>query len=314
METGKKDVSRLFFDSVGKPLERSVPLREHSHFEIGGNADFFFKAVSLKKLIAAVRFVQEHGQPFIVIGSGTNILFDDEGFRGLVIKNCAGGVEQVSEEKIRVTSGTPLKDVLQFCIAHHLAGLEFLAGIPGTAGGAVVGNAGAFGQETGEFLEEAVLLDGTGREKRSSKENLAFGYRDSILKRTRDVLLSAVFSLKKDKKRKIVDQIEKNLRWREQKLPPPGAACAGSFFKNPVQPDGNKVSAASLLEKVGAKSLRIGGAGVHPAHANFIVNLKGASAREVLQLAAEMKRRVMEEFGIFLEEEVIFLPATLSRL
>lgn len=302
----------LFSDTIGKPLKKSVPLSQHSSFKIGGMADYFFEAASTLELVNAVCLARECSLPFYVIGDGCNILFDDKGFRGLIVKNEVIGLSRMSEEEIEVLSGTPLKDLVRFCLEEGLSGFEFLAGIPGTVGGAVFGNAGAFGECIGNYFKEAVLLDEKGEEARVKKEYFAFDYRQSYLKQKHDILLKAVFVLREGDRKKIEKRIEENLEKRRKKHPPEETAYAGSYFKNPVFPDGRKMTAGYLLEQVGAKGLKTGQATVHPSHSNFIVNLGKASSQDVLSLASELKKRAKEKYSIELEEEVIFLPANSS--
>lgn len=276
-------------------------------------ADYFFEASSTFELVNAVRLAREYSLSYYVIGGGYNILFDDDGFRGLIIKNAVKGCRrEKKKEEIEVLSGTPLKDLVQLCLEEGLSGFEFLAGIPGTIGGAVFGNAGALGENIGNFLKVAFLLNEKGEETRVKREYFAFNYRHSYLKQKHDLLLKTIFVFQEGERKKIKERIEENLKKREKKHPPEDTACAGSYFKNPVFPDREKVTAAYLLEQVGAKALRVGEAAVFPYHSNFIINQGEASSRDVLTLASELKRRVREKYDIELEEEVIFLPANSS--
>ena len=295
------------------PLRRSVSLRPHSSYKIGGHADYFFAAGSAKDLKSCLCFVHERTLPFYIIGEGTNILFDDAGFRGLILKNEVKGIDRRSKEgRIVAFSGTLLSDLVDLALDDGLEGIEFAAGIPGTVGGAVYGNAGAFGQCIGNLLQEAVLLDKCGEEFKVGREYFGFGYRHSSLKREHFALLKAAFKLTKGDKRKIQAIAQENLEKRRARHPARTMAYAGSYFKNPVLPDGTKMAAGYLLEKVGAKELKVGGAAVYSGHANFILNVGRARAQDVLQLAKELKSRVKKEFGIELEEEVIYLRADSS--
>ena len=315
MKIIKGDFASFFYQKVGEPLQRSVLLSLYSNFRIGGKADYFYEPRSVSQLVKAIRAAQEYDLPYYVIGGGYNLLFDDEGYRGLIIKNSVqspGPLKKGTE--IEVFAGAWLNDLVLYCQQHGLAGFEFLAGIPGTVGGAVFGNAGAFGQNIGEYLKEAILLDEKGEKRKVSAQYFAFDYRFSILKKKHFLLLKAVFSLKKGKPVEIKKRIDETLAVRESKHPPSNIACAGSYFKNPVFPEGKKVAAAYLLDQVGAKKLRVGDAAVHPSHSNFIINLGQASCQDILSLAEELKKRVRAEFGLELEEEVIHLPAEQSML
>lgn len=309
----KEDFPAFFLDSVGRALQQDVPLRDYSRFRIGGTADFFFDAFSSVELLASVRTAREFTLPYYVIGAGCNLLFDDQGFRGLIIRNRTKGLT-VDKEKgeIEALSGTPLEDMIHLCLEEGLSGLEALAGIPGTIGGAVSSNAGAFGGCIGDCLKEAFLLDEKGEEIGVEKKYFAFGYRYSSLKIKHDLLLKAVFALRMGEMRKIKERIDEILEKRNKRHPSEDTAYAGSYFKNPVLPDGEKVVAAFLLDDVGAKDIKVGGAAVYEGHANFILNQGEATAKNILSLAQELKRRVKEKHNIELEEEVIFLPADFS--
>jgi len=312
MKKEEESLTELFQSLVGQPLRRNVPLKEYSTFRIGGPADFFFEAHHLQELKMAIIFALEQKIPFYVIGGGSNILFADEGYRGLIIKNSSRGINLIPDSlEVEALSGTRLADLVEFTCESGLAGLEFLAGIPGTVGGAVWGNAGAFGRSTSDSLVAAFIWE-KGEEKEVDRDFLAFGYRTSRLKEGAYLLLSARFKLEKDKPESIRKRINDILALRRLKHPPEGTFCAGSFFKNVLLPDGQKLAAGLLLDQTGVKGLKYGGAMVYPGHANFIVNTGEARAAEVLHLAAEMKARVREKFGVELEEEVIYLEATSS--
>ncbi|NIM59541.1 MAG: UDP-N-acetylmuramate dehydrogenase [Candidatus Aminicenantes bacterium] len=310
MSDGKQDFPVCFLENMGKHLKKSVPLRDYSNFKIGGKADYFFEAVSITELVKSILLARERSFPYFIIGGGYNILFDDEGFRGLIIRNCVQGIKQIGEKaEIEVLAGTRLEDLINFSIDKGLSGFEFLAGIPGTVGGAVFSNAGAFGHSIGKFLKDAEILNRKGKRVKVKRDYFEFRYRHSILSKQNDVFLRAVFKLQQGEKGEIKSRIEENLEKRKINHPPWDAAYAGSYFKNPVLPDGRRVPAAHFLDEVGAKNMKVGGAVVYGGHANFIINKEKASAQDVLSLAQELKERVKERFGVDLEEEVIFLPA-----
>jgi UDP-N-acetylmuramate dehydrogenase len=296
---------------TGRSLRRDVPLREYSNFRIGGPADLFLEAASTAELASAVRLARSVRIRHRVIGGGFNLLCDDAGFRGLIIRNLAGGLRwDPVEETIETGSGARIDELTAAATERGWGGLEFLAGIPGTVGGAVYGNAGAFGRAVCDVLVEARLLTAAGDEAGVSPSELAFRYRHSRLKDTSDILLQARLRPVVAAPEAIRAVMDEHLALRARRHPPRGTAYPGSYFKNPIQPDGGKQAAGFLLEQAGVRGLRVGGAAVFPGHCNFILNDAGATARDVLDLAAEMKRRVQDRFGIALEEEVIFLPAS----
>lgn len=307
----KDEFPEILARMTGRGPLRDVPLREHSNFRIGGPADYFFEAGSRDDLRATLKAARECGLAAYVIGGGYNLLFDDAGFRGLILHNVSRGVSlDPSGPRVQAESGTPLGELVRFTAEAGLEGLEFLAGIPGSVGGAVYGNAGAFGRSTGEFIESALLLGPGDEERRVPCGDLGFAYRHSRLKSERRTVLEAVFDLRPGRPASVRSRIDGCLALRAGKHPPRDWACAGSYFKNLVLPDGTRKAAGQLLEQVGAKDARIGGAAVYAGHANFLYNAGNATARDVLALAALLKKRVKEAFGIDLEEEVIALPAT----
>jgi len=163
-------------------------------------------------------------------------------------------------------------------------------------------------------LLRAFILDSNSKTAGVDNEHFKFSYRHSGLKEQHDILLRASFAVKESKKEDIANKVQDILEKRKANHPPWDTACAGSYFKNPILPDGNKIPAARLLDKVGAKGQRVGGASVYEFHANFIINIENASARDVRDLASDLKQRIHEEYGIILEEEVIYLPEFGSTL
>jgi len=290
---------------LGDKLKRNEVLAPYTYFRIGGPAAFFFEARKMDDLIDAVLLAQELKIDYFVLGEGSNLLVSDKGFKGMVIKNSCRRIE-VSKNKITAQSGTKLNDLVNMATDCSLTGLESCAGIPGTVGGAVYGNAGAFGHSIGEVLCEGVLLKKDGQLDIVDKDYFDFAYRESKLKRSGDVLLSASFELKNGRKERIRLKVEKNLAERKKRLPWKRNS-AGCFFKNIVTCDGKKISAGFLLDQVGAKELEVGGAGVYTKHANVFMNRGNAKAKEVKKLARILRGRVKKRFGIELEQEVMYL-------
>jgi UDP-N-acetylmuramate dehydrogenase len=290
---------------LGDKLKQNESLALHTYFGIGGAADFFFEAKKIEELFDAVLLAQELKMNYFILGEGSNLLVSDKGFRGMVIRSNCKRV-QTNKNKIMAQSGTKLRDLVNMATANSLSGIEFCAGIPGTVGGAVSGNAGAFGCSLGELLREALVLRKNGEIEIVDREFFEFDYRYSRLKESGDILLSATIQLKKGKKERIKLKIEKNLADRKKRLPR-RRNSAGCFFKNIVTHDGNKVSAGFLLDQVGAKKLDVGDAAVFEKHANVFINRGDAKAKEVKKLARILKDRVKKRFGVELEPEVIFV-------
>lgn len=298
----------LLAERTGKRPDEKVPLALHSTFRIGGPADLFYEAVSGWELGAAVTLARELSVPFFVLGGGSNVLFDDLGFRGLVIRNSE---EKVSEEEGRlvVSSGTRLGSLVSRSMRFDRGGLEFLAGIPGTVGGAIFGNAGAFGHSVSDVLRSVRILR-TGEavgEIEVSGADLGFKYRHSSLKSSREIIVEAVFEAVPGDRRESQSLVASYLLTRKSKHPPLGTACAGSYFKNPISADGKRTPAGCLLEEAGARGMYLGGAAVYEGHCNFLINKGGATARDVLHLADRLKKLVLDRSGVRLEEEVIYV-------
>lgn len=309
-----QDIPRIFLEETGLTLREGVVLSTYSSFRIGGPADYFLEVRESVQLIRAIQIARKYHCPFYVIGRGYNLLFDDSGYRGLIIRNLTSGIKlEADNNSLEVNSGTCLSDLLNESVSKSLTGLEFLAGIPGTVGGAVFGNAGAFGQAIGDRVLEITVLGDNGQEMLINREELHFDYRHSALKNDHKVIVKIRIEVEPASKNEVRRRIEDYLEQRSKKLPPKDTACAGSFFKNPVL-GGKKIPAGQLLEQAGAKGMKVGQAAVYSGHCNFIVNLGGATCRQVLILAEQLKEMAWKHSGVRLEEEVIFVPATSSML
>jgi UDP-N-acetylmuramate dehydrogenase len=304
LPTYNEEVYQKVAQALGERLKRNVALAPYTTFQIGGKANLFFVTEKPEELIFAVRTAGKLLLRFFVLGGGSNVLVSDSGFQGLVIKNECRQV-WIDGTQVTTQSGTLLNDVINSTCRHSLSGLEFAAGIPGTVGGAVRGNAGAFGEAIGDILEQAVVLNPNGEIKEVNRDFFQFGYRESKLKQTGEILLSATFALKKQSTAEVEKRIEDNLRKRRESLPWKDKS-AGCFFKNILQ-GGTKVSAGLLLDQIGAKGMREGGAEVSAKHANFIINSGNAGSEDIARLARKLKNRVKEKFDIDLEEEVVYI-------
>ena len=283
-------------------VKRGAPVAPYTTFGIGGPADVLAEVFTERALQECVRSAMESGMRWLLIGGGSNLLVGDTGFRGLVIVN---RIEHMVVDGHRITAGAgcDLGEVVEAAREHSLSGLEFAIDIPGTVGGAIRGNAGAFGRSIGEIVTRIRLLEGTTLVDRAPSE-LGFAYRHSRLKENTHIVVETEFALQPGDRAEM-DRIMGQHAAQRARRKEKGLHTAGCFFKNPVLPDGSKIAAGQLLEAAGAKEIREGGAGVHAYHANYIVNKGGASAHEVLRVAREMKRRVEEANGITLEEEVM---------
>jgi UDP-N-acetylmuramate dehydrogenase len=300
-------ISQLLFEILGENLMTNELLAPHTTFRIGGPADFFYQAHTPDELVKGLATAKELNLAYFIIGGGSNLLVSDSGFRGLVIKNLCRKI-LVNDNKITAQSGTLISDLVDLSVENSLSGLEFAAGFYGTLGGAVYGNAGAFGRSVCDVFEEGIILTPKGSLETVKRDYFAFDYRYSKLKISKDILLSATLVLQEGEKQRIKSKVKENIKLRKSKLPE-NEGSAGSFFKNikSSRTDSAGVSAGYLLEQVGAKGMRVGDAMIYPKHANIIVNAGKANAEEVKTLARILKCKVKEKFNLELEEEVIYL-------
>lgn len=288
-------------------VAENVPLAPWTTFRIGGPAAAVVTVRSPEEAIRTVRSVAAVGARWTVVGGGSNLLVPDEGYDGVVVLMRAARV-QIVEHDLEAEAGADLARLVSASAWAGLGDLTFAAGIPGTVGGAVVGNAGAWGRAVGECVASVRVLRARTLEAAVlSRDDLGFDYRSSVLQTTGDLVLSVRLALQPADRKALLRQIDDWLARRAQRLP--DQPCAGSFFRNlpPAQPGGPREPAGRLLEAVGAKGLRVGDAAVSERHANVIVNLGHARCRDVLALAEELERRVAEKFGVRLTREVRLL-------
>jgi UDP-N-acetylmuramate dehydrogenase len=282
-------------------VSRELPLAPYCAYGVGGPAEFLYVATTTEQLRHAAVIGRELGVPTTVLGRATNVLVSDAGVRGLVVLARNDRV-RLDGELLTAGAGAVLPDVVKDLAGRGLAGLEFAANIPGSIGGAVIGNAGAYGREVGDALVwTRVLVDGD--EVTAVPGDLALGYRTSALKNNRAaVVLEARFALEGGDRASLLATIERDAELRRARHPLDYGSC-GSFFKNPSR----EAPAARLIDEAGLKGLRIGRAQVSEKHANFLVALPGAGAEDIRRLAAEVARRVFETSGVRLEQEVCLL-------
>jgi UDP-N-acetylmuramate dehydrogenase len=275
-------------------IQNKVKLASYCTYRVGGPADYLCKCKSVSEILESVKHAQENELDYVVVGAGSNVLFSDAGFRGLVIVNNARG-SKFDKKSVIAESGCLLSSLVSRCAEAGLSGLENLAGIPGTVGGAIYGNAGAHGSSVSDYLTKVSVLR-QGREVILKKNELSFGYRKSSFQDNKDIILSASFSLKKGDPDETKAKKQEALKKRAKS--PKGFSC-GSFFKNP---DGE--SAGALIEKAGLKGKSVAGANVAEQHANYIVNTGDATASDIYRLSKKAKDTVQKKFGIELKREV----------
>ena len=292
------NIEKLYAFAPRARVLENEPLARHTTFRVGGPADVLFLPESAQELQQAMELAREAGEDCLVIGNGSNLLVRDGGVRGLVIK-LAGPMSGVSVEgtAIRAQAGASLSQVSRAALQASLTGLEFASGIPGSLGGALAMNAGAYGGELSQVVREAmVLMDG--RVQTLSREELAMGYRTTRVLREGGIVLSAVLDLKEGDAPQIAETMDELNRRRREKQPL-SFPSAGSTFKRP-----EGYFAGALIEQAGLKGYAIGGAQVSEKHAGFLINRGGATASDLLRLIEYVQERVYAQSGVRLETEV----------
>lgn len=276
------------------------PLSAHTTFRIGGPALFYMIPESAEEIREGIRFARERGLPFITIGRGSNMLFPDEGYRGVVMEIGSGmnQIEYCGAGKIRAQAGALLSAIASEAARHSLTGFEFAGGIPGTLGGAVVMNAGAYGGEIKDCIVSARVMDSAGNESCLDREQLELGYRTSVIQKRGDLVLEAEFQFETGDPEEIRETM-KELSAKRRDKQPLEFASAGSTFK---RPEGH--FAGKLIEDAGLRGYRIGDAQVSEKHCGFVVNRGNATAKEVLAVICDVQKKVLESSGVKLEPEV----------
>lgn len=278
------------------------PMSKHTTFRIGGPADFYLCPHSTKEVQQTVQICKEENLPYFILGNGSNLLVSDKGYRGAIIQLWKNFSDiSVKDCCITAKAGALLSKVAAEALEEGLTGMEFASGIPGTIGGAVFMNAGAYGGEMKDIIKEVKVLDDQGEIRVLSNEEMKLGYRTSIVKEKGYTVLSAVLQLKRGEVSVIRETMEdlKNRRTSKQPLDMPSA---GSTFKRP-----EGYFAGKLIMDSGLRGFSVGGAQVSEKHCGFVVNKGGATAEDVTALIREVQRRVKEKFGVELETEVRFL-------
>ena len=284
---------------------KDEPMKNHTTFKIGGNADFLIKTKKKKDIISVYKYAIKNNIPVYIIGKASNLLVKDKGIRGIVIKNLYDDIRILKEYEevveLEIASGTTCTKLAKFALDNSLEGLEFSYGIPGTMGGAIRMNAGAYGGEIKNCVIESLILDKDGNEKILNYDEHQFIYRNSSIAKNGYILLSTKIKLKKGNKEEIKEKMEKNMEARLEKQPY-NMPSAGSVFKR-----GNGFITAQIIDEAGLRGKEIGGAQVSPKHAGFIVNNGTATAEDVINLIEYIKKTVREKFNKELETEVIII-------
>lgn len=276
------------------------PMRLHTSFRIGGPADVYAEVVNIDELKTVLRLMSDTGAEHLVVGNGSNFLVSDKGYRGVMIR-LAGDFDSIELEGncLRVGAAKLLSGVSAFATENGLSGFEFASGIPGSIGGAIYMNAGAYGGEMVDVVRSVKLIKADGSEcYECSGDEMSFGYRMSAIQESGDIATEVVIELKKDDKEAIAERV-KELAYKRNSKQPVQFPSAGSTFKRPANG-----YAAALIEEAGLKGLTVGGAQVSEKHSGFVINIGDATCNDVLELMRIVRQRVYDNSGIVLEPEV----------
>lgn len=278
------------------------PMKKHTSFKIGGNADIFVKVRNNEQIQKIIELAKQENENLTVVGNGSNILVKDNGIRGIVAKMCTDSYEFIDEETIKVDAGVLNAKFSKIALDNELSGFEFAAGIPGTIGGAIKMNAGAYGSEMKNIVMSTTYLDLADNQiKTINNEEHEFSYRKSTFSNKKAIILDTTLKLTKADKEDIQAKINENNESRKAKQPT-DKPSAGSTFKR-----GTDFITAALIDQCGLKGLTVGGAQISEKHAGFVVNMGNATAQDVIELTEIVKQKVYEKFNkqIELEIEVI---------
>jgi UDP-N-acetylmuramate dehydrogenase len=302
---GKNEIKEALRNVIAGKILYDEPMSRHTSLNVGGNAGALVLIKSEDQLVEVVRILREKKINFFPAGNLTNIIVRDGGYRGVIL--LMTGMKEIrcdytteGGDFISAQAGAALAKVVSRSVSKELIGLEFCAGIPGSVGGAVWMNAGAYGKEMKDVIKTVFLLDDAGEKKIMNREEISFGYRKAEFPAD-TIILGAQFKLKKGGQEKIKRNISEILQWRQKKHPLE-FPNAGSIFKNL-----SRQAAGKLIEEMGMKGMNVGDAQISPKHANFIVNRGKATASDVLDLIALIQARAEKEKGVNLEPEVVIV-------
>lgn len=306
-------------------IMENEPLKNHTTFQIGGPAKLFIEASAPQQLIEVLKILKQENIPYLIIGSGSNLLVADDGYEGAVIKMNPGEI-QISKTKVFVQGGYSLSDLLLITMEAGLTGMEFAAGVPGTVGGAISGNAGTFGEDMGKVIKTVDFINDDLEIQTFNNQECDFTYRHSIFKEHDNwLIVSACLELQKGDIKTARHLVEERIAGRK-KSQPCGYASAGCVFKNVLFTDElaqklislgwdvpgkfrqfGKIPVSWIIDRMEIKGKTIGSAQISEKHGNYIINLGVAKADEVVQLISFMKQQVRDKTGIQLQEEIRYL-------
>lgn len=279
-------------------IELNVEMKKHTSFKVGGPVDALVTPVSYDEVVNIIKVCKENKIPFFIIGNGSNLLIKDGGLRGIAIKLCKLNEVNTNGKKIIAQSGASISAVSIAAREHKLTGLEFACGIPGSVGGAIAMNAGAYGGEISFVAESALVVDDNGNLKRLSTEEIEFGYRTTAIIKNNYIVLEVTFALRNCEYDNIKSKMDELMKKRKEKQPLEYPS-AGSTFKRPTG-----YFAGKLIEDSGLKGKNVGGAEVSHKHSGFIINKGNATAKDILDLIKLVQNTVKNKYNVELHPEV----------
>lgn len=302
-----RELSEAVFETIRAYVPESdilenEPMCRHTTFRIGGEAECFVRISSETQLEKLIPYFNQVEVPYFILGNGSNLLVSDDGYHGVILQlgNCFNKIE-VQENIMKVQAGALLSQVSKCALENGLTGLEFASGIPGTMGGGVVMNAGAYGGEMKQVVQSVTVLDNKGEIFQLDNATMEFGYRTSIIKNRHFTVLQVTLQLASGNKEEIQQKMEE-LAARRRAKQPLEFPCAGSTFKRP-----EGYFAGKLIMDAGLRGYFVGGAKVSEKHCGFVINTGKATATDVADVIKEVQERVKDKFGVSLEREIIYL-------
>lgn len=283
-------------------IRYNEPLKNYSYTKTGGNSDVLVMLKNKEDLLKTIKYSTDKNIPLTILGNGSNVLISDNGIRGItVITSNMNNIELLDNNIVKCEAGATLEELTKFLIDNELTNLEFACGIPGSIGGAIFMNAGAYGGEIKDVVRKVETIDKDGNIKQYTNEEMSFSYRHSIIQENNEIIIAAYFQLEKGNRDAIVTKVTELNRLRQEKQPLEYPSC-GSVFKRP-----EGYFAGKLIQDAGLQGLTVGGAQVSTKHAGFIVNIDNATCNDYKQLIKVVQKRVFEESNVKLEREVKIL-------
>jgi len=287
---------------------KNKEIKFYTTLKIGGKVSLIIIINKSNELIQLLLKVRKQQYPFILLGGGSNVVFSDNASKLLVIINKTSDIIKLSENLIKINSGVTINNLINWCLKNKIGGLEFLAGIPGTLGGATAVNAGAFGKSVSDNLEKAEILTEKGEIKIVDKKYFQFEYRNSVFKYGKEVILNVFLKYINQNENKIKEKITSHIRHRKQSHPSYKCFTAGCFFKNPVK-NNKRISAGKVIEMSGLKGFHNNNLLMSEIHSNFLINKGNANFRDLIDFENKITQEILKSEGIKLEREVIYIAS-----